>query len=243
VDGITLVHQARAAGMTLRAEGNKLVIRGPESAEPIVDALREHKVEVLALLASEEVAGRVEALRGQVPAHGPIVVPPVRPGLQWAGVASRTCSLCGDPLPADRQFRCEPCVRAVAAVLNEVRDGAEVASDGESCDRSDQSDNRVEPPANGTMGSPDAWQSPLAVRLGELTATGLDEEQALGQALAEQAARHAQTCGVDPWMPDEPDEPDEDGVSVLRCWRCGWTAPPEVQHTHLAAEAEEAGAR
>jgi hypothetical protein len=242
VEGMTLVHQARAAGMTLRAEGDTLVVRGPESAQPIVDALREHKADVLALLASEEgeVAWRVEALRGHVPAHGPIVVPPVWLGLQWAGVASRTCSLCGDPLPADRQFRCELCVRAVAAVLNEVREGAEVASDAETCDRSDQSDKRPEPPANCTMGSHDPWQSPLAVNLAEQMATGLDEEHALAAALAQQEAQHAQQCGVDPWMPDEP---DEDGVSVLRCFLCGRTAPPEVQHAHLAAEAEEAGAR
>lgn len=49
----TLLAEAQAAGLKVKAEGNKLVIRGPKVAEPLALKLIEHKVEVLRLLAPE----------------------------------------------------------------------------------------------------------------------------------------------------------------------------------------------
>lgn len=52
MDGVTaLLTEAQAAGLRVRAEGDRLVIRGPKRAEPLALKLIEHKAEVLRLLA------------------------------------------------------------------------------------------------------------------------------------------------------------------------------------------------
>jgi hypothetical protein len=50
MDGLTLVQEARAAGLNLRADGGRLVIRGPRSAEPMALLLIERKSEILSVL-------------------------------------------------------------------------------------------------------------------------------------------------------------------------------------------------
>lgn len=50
MDGLTLIREARNAGLHVAAAGDKLVIRGPRQAEPIVRKLIEHKPVVLAIL-------------------------------------------------------------------------------------------------------------------------------------------------------------------------------------------------
>ena len=52
MDGLSLLMQARAAGLTLAAEGQNLVIRGPKRAEPVVRLLAAHKAAVVAALAA-----------------------------------------------------------------------------------------------------------------------------------------------------------------------------------------------
>jgi hypothetical protein len=48
--GLTLLDRARAAGLSVTAEGKRLVIRGPKRADTIARELITHKVEVLAAL-------------------------------------------------------------------------------------------------------------------------------------------------------------------------------------------------
>jgi hypothetical protein len=50
MDGLSLLHRARDAGLQVEAAGDKLLIRGPKRAEPVVKLLAEHKLEVLAAL-------------------------------------------------------------------------------------------------------------------------------------------------------------------------------------------------
>ena len=50
MDGMTLLHRARDAGLAVAAEGDKLVIRGPRRAEPVARLLIEHKPAVMAAL-------------------------------------------------------------------------------------------------------------------------------------------------------------------------------------------------
>lgn len=50
MDVVTLLHKAHQAGMTLQAEGEKLHVRGPRSAAPLVDLLAEHKLAILDVL-------------------------------------------------------------------------------------------------------------------------------------------------------------------------------------------------
>ena len=47
---LKLIEEARSAGLKLRAEGDRLVIRGPRSAEPLAQALLDRKAEILPFL-------------------------------------------------------------------------------------------------------------------------------------------------------------------------------------------------
>jgi hypothetical protein len=50
LDGLNLLREARAAGLTVTVQGDKLVIRGPRRAEPVALRLLKHKPAVMAAL-------------------------------------------------------------------------------------------------------------------------------------------------------------------------------------------------
>lgn len=50
MDWVTLLAQAQAARLTVYAEGDRLVVLGPRSAEPLVQILLAHKAELMPLL-------------------------------------------------------------------------------------------------------------------------------------------------------------------------------------------------
>ena len=50
MDAMTLLDQAQAAGLSVKAAGDKLVIKGPRSAEALAQQLLEHKTELMAIL-------------------------------------------------------------------------------------------------------------------------------------------------------------------------------------------------
>jgi hypothetical protein len=50
VDVLTLLREARDAGLRVHVDGENLVVEGPTAAAPIVEKLRQHKPEVLAVL-------------------------------------------------------------------------------------------------------------------------------------------------------------------------------------------------
>jgi len=56
MDGLTLLRRARDVGLTVAAEGEKLVIRGPKRAEPVARLLIRHKPQVMAALVPAETA-------------------------------------------------------------------------------------------------------------------------------------------------------------------------------------------
>jgi hypothetical protein len=60
MDGVRLLAEARANGLRVRADGDRLVIRGPRRAEAVAKRLLERKREVLAAL---EGAGGTDELR------------------------------------------------------------------------------------------------------------------------------------------------------------------------------------
>lgn len=51
MDAVMLLLSAQKAGLRVERAGDKLVVRGPRQAEPVVKLLAEHKAEVLAALA------------------------------------------------------------------------------------------------------------------------------------------------------------------------------------------------
>jgi hypothetical protein len=62
MDGMTLLRQAREAGLTVAADGGKLVIRGPRRAERTARLLLAHKPAVMTALAADWRARHREAL-------------------------------------------------------------------------------------------------------------------------------------------------------------------------------------
>ena len=50
MDGVTLIHRARDAGLRLEVAGNAVKITGPKEAEPFVKLLAKHKAQVLEAL-------------------------------------------------------------------------------------------------------------------------------------------------------------------------------------------------
>ena len=121
MDSVTLLADAQAAGLSVHAAGDRLVVRGPRAAEHLARRLLARKEEVLPLLHAEaaEIGWRAAALRPQVPPSGPI---PFLIARDSVGANGR-CLSCGDPLEAGAQYRCRWCVRAILLVLNEVREG------------------------------------------------------------------------------------------------------------------------
>ena len=61
MDGMTLVSEARSAGLIVLADGDRLVVRGPRSAAAMARRLLEHKAEVMRALAVR-VAAEVPAV-------------------------------------------------------------------------------------------------------------------------------------------------------------------------------------
>lgn len=115
----TLLTQARAAGLMVRTDGERLIVRGPKQQSHLATVLLNHKAEVLALLSTDEQAilNRMAALRPLVPAIGPIPFLLVRPQLE---VPSGQCLSCGEALSPEDLYRCRLCVEAVRRVLAEV---------------------------------------------------------------------------------------------------------------------------
>jgi len=149
MDAVTLLERARAAGLSLEVDGDRLRVRGPKSAEPVVQLLAAHKAEIMRLLTRREMQDGPDAVVGvALPCPGlqPVAEPAgsVDPEVAWRIDAMRPevpprgpipflvarrdvapqpdcCLSCGDPLPEARRCRCGPCQRAAEIVLNEVR--------------------------------------------------------------------------------------------------------------------------
>ena len=92
--GLTrLLGRAGAAGLTVRAEGDRIVIKGPRQAESIARELLGHKAEILALLAG--------AACDPAPERTAEPIPTPEPGCP-AGPASALYRLIQHSKPADR---------------------------------------------------------------------------------------------------------------------------------------------
>ena len=119
--GAALLAEARAVGLEVRADGGRLVVRGPRSRAELAERVLARKRDVLERLATEaaDVAWRAEAMRSQVPHRGPI---PFLVALNIVPVPGR-CLSCGEPLAEDQVARCAPCAQAAWLILHQVREG------------------------------------------------------------------------------------------------------------------------
>ncbi len=113
----TLLHEAHAGGLTVAADGDRLVLRGPRAADALARALLARKPAVLAHLAAANpaVAWRVAAMRARLPASGPLPFLTARETPR----AVDGCRSCGEPVQhcsGGVTARCQPCVHAAQLV-------------------------------------------------------------------------------------------------------------------------------
>lgn len=112
-----LMRTLEQRGIRLEASGGRLRYH-PASALPsdLRESLIEHKVEVLALLKTEnpEVAWRVAAMSRQIPDRGPLPFLVARKSVE---AQAGCCLSCGDPLKQGDAYRCAACSRAVNIAL------------------------------------------------------------------------------------------------------------------------------
>ena len=66
MDGLTLLAEARGQGLEVRAQGDRLIVRGPRSAEALARSLLDHKAEVLAELELEAATAARDAANAEV---------------------------------------------------------------------------------------------------------------------------------------------------------------------------------
>jgi hypothetical protein len=117
----TVLAEARARGLDVRTEADRLIVRGPRRHEDLARRLLDEKPAVLALLAGEEdeITWRVAAMRPQVPRTGAIPLLVAR----RVDVVPGRCLSCGEAVASAKAYRCSLCLRAVQHVLADVREG------------------------------------------------------------------------------------------------------------------------
>lgn len=99
MDALTLLDEAHAAGLSVRSDGERLVVRGPKQAEPIALRLLDAKPDVMAVLGDNEVerlgwdkdiAELVRWFLATPPPAGPFELMPgvviAKPQLWWATI-------------------------------------------------------------------------------------------------------------------------------------------------------------
>jgi len=83
MDGLTLLSEATAAGLTIRVDGDRLVIRGPKTADAVARRLLEHKPEVVAALGWFGLASIELPKAEELPFPGWVLRPDVTGRLGW----------------------------------------------------------------------------------------------------------------------------------------------------------------
>lgn len=111
-----MLHEARAAGLLIQADGDRLLVRGPKRLQAVAQEVLWHKQELLELLVMErdEIAWRVASMHGQVLPGKPIPVLVARVSQASPG----QCVSCGDDLAPGERVRCQLCVRAAQQALD-----------------------------------------------------------------------------------------------------------------------------
>ena len=118
MDSLNLLTIAREAGLTVRADGDRLVVRGPRAAEALAREVLEHKAEVMAALsppASPQAETAPVDVDDDADDERPVPVPPRKrpppptdPGgycaahgrlLTYAEQQAGACRWCADGLP------------------------------------------------------------------------------------------------------------------------------------------------
>jgi hypothetical protein len=110
-----VLREARAAGLLIRADGDRLLVRGPKRLQATAQEVLRHKPEILVHLATErdEVAWRASAMQVQVLPGKPVPFLVARVSQTGSG----QCLSCGEELAPEVRVRCQWCAGAAQQVL------------------------------------------------------------------------------------------------------------------------------
>jgi hypothetical protein len=119
-----LLETCHASGIELRADvaGDRILYRPKEVVDlRLYNAIREHKRELLALLSRDdpEITWRAEAMRQQIPAHGPILTLRARSDVPNPAPAGM-CDSCGEPKESGQTYVCRTCQTAKHLALEGI---------------------------------------------------------------------------------------------------------------------------
>ncbi len=101
-DSVSLLAEARAAGLTVQIAGDKLVVRGPQGAKPIVDRLKASTAAIVSLLRDSELAAPADGWTDDAIFTS---AAPIR-RLPRECIGPRVCSRLG---PCERHVAGNPC--------------------------------------------------------------------------------------------------------------------------------------
>jgi hypothetical protein len=120
-----VLDEARRRGISLTVDRDGILAnyRQGTPTEDLKELVPLFRQELIALLSAEdeEVAWRVLVMRGQLPDRGPIPFLLAKPEVR-ANDAPGCCLSCGEPLTAERRFRCLFCTAAVQRLLEELEE-------------------------------------------------------------------------------------------------------------------------
>ncbi len=119
---VSLLQEAEAAGLAVRVDGDRLVVRGPKSAGAIAERLLDHKAEVIEALSAEWDAEMLTLIRWFLRTHPPVEpfelcrgVTILRPALWWT--ATRRDVAAGPNGPRARYGALQSDLRKLAALV------------------------------------------------------------------------------------------------------------------------------
>ncbi len=119
---VTLLQEAEAAGLTVRVEGDRLVVRGPKSAGAIAERLLDHKAEVIKTLSAEWDAEMLTLIRWFLGTHPPTEpfelskgITVLKPAVWWT--ATRRDIVAGPNGPRARYGALQGDLRKLAALM------------------------------------------------------------------------------------------------------------------------------
>ncbi len=119
---VSLLQEAEAAGLSVRVDGDRLVVRGPKSASAIAERLLDRKAEVIEALSAVWDAEMLALIRWFLGTHPPTEpfelsrgVTVLRPALWWT--ATRRDIAAGPGCPRARYGALQQDLRRLAALL------------------------------------------------------------------------------------------------------------------------------
>ncbi len=93
MEAVSLLREAEDAGLVVRVDGDRLVVRGPKSAGAIAERLLDHKAEVIEALSAEWDTEMLTLIRWFLDTHPPTEpfelskgVTVIRPALWWTAL-------------------------------------------------------------------------------------------------------------------------------------------------------------